>query len=464
MKTRYRILCFIALFQLLSCDDFVDIQPRGFAIPSSLRDVDLLLNNASLITQGTNQISSLLNDNIQLTNEELDFLNSTRGTSVTPNIYNLEPIFFGPDQADLTWNLNYQQIGLANFALQTLEEIDTDDPLKLVYEADARMNRAYNYFVLVNTYGPHYGLPEAAVAESGVPILMRFADESVALVRSSVNEVYEFIIEDLEVAIASLPNSVFTSNRPNRAAALGLMAEVRLHTGDYEEALSLALEALETNNTLIDYEETQNTGFGRLPQLIRNPENFWAKAEMVQLVDGGGFNTNGISLTAYSQALLDIIDRDNDLRFVYLIQDPVTNNFVYEENFNFAIGVTVPEVMLIAAECYARTGDIINALTLVNRLRSFRFSNDFVNAGNHILSANDSNTAIQVVLDERRREFNTNGHRFYTIKRLNAIENGNISLARQSDTYTPNSINWAVPIPQNVVQTSEGQIKQNARE
>ncbi len=464
MKTRYRILCLIAFFQVLSCDDFVDIQPKGFAIANSLRDVDLLLNNAGLVTEGSNQIASLLNDNIQLTTEELEFLNTTRSTSFTSNIYNLEPIFFGSDQADDTWNLNYEQIGLANFALQTLEEIETDDPLKLVYEADARMNRAYNYFVLVNTYGPHYGLPEAAVAESGVPILTRFADESVSLVRSSVNEVYDLIIEDLEVAIASLPREVFTSNRPNRAAALGLMAEVRLHTGDYEDALSLALEALESNNTLIDYEEAQSIGFGRLPELIRNPENFFAKAVIVLPVNGGTFNASGISLTAYSQDLLDITDRDNDLRFAFLLQDPVTANFVHQEDFNFEIGVTVPEVMLIAAECYARTGDITNALALVNRLRSFRFNSDFVSAGNHILTANDNIAAIQTVLDERRREFNTNGHRFYTIKRLNALESANISLARESNTYTPNSINWAVPIAQNVVLNSDGQITQNTRE
>ena len=96
----------------------------------------------------------------------------------------------------------------------------------------------------------------------------------------------------------------------------------------------------------------------------------------------------------------------------------------------------------------------------INTLRAKRFNASF----DHKLTATTKEEAIKHVLEERSREFNTNGMRFFDIKRLNAIENAGISLTRGAVTYGPNSINWEMPIDPKIINSSNGQIKQNPRE
>lgn len=56
------------------------------------------------------------------------------------------------------------------------------------------------------------------------------------------------------------------------------------------------------------------------------------------------------------------------------------------------VGFSVPEMMLIAAECEARIGSVENAVDYINRLRDFRIMN------NRQLSV--ENKALMIVLDE----------------------------------------------------------------
>lgn len=95
------------------------------------------------------------------------------------------------------------------------------------YIAEARFIRALNYFNLVRYYG-------------GVPLAIEVTDDvyDFNLARSSVEEVYNVIIADLEYAIEYLYNkptasiqprySVSETGRATRAAAMGLLSKVYL--------------------------------------------------------------------------------------------------------------------------------------------------------------------------------------------------------------------------------------------
>ncbi|WP_346880931.1 RagB/SusD family nutrient uptake outer membrane protein [uncultured Algibacter sp.] len=464
MKKITSIVLILIVLMNQSCDDYVDIEPKGNAIASSLSDVDQLLGNATRLSSNLgNAIPNLVHDNILIPDADILAAGSSRDSDFISNIYQLEPLFYDGVQNDVAWNSHYISIGYANHILEVLDGIDTDDPLKSIYAGEAKVHRAYHYFQLVNIYGVHYGLPQATDAGSGVPIVTVFSDDAVSISRNTVNEVYAFIIQDLEDAIAALPNINGTNNRPSKAAALGVLAEVYLHMGNYEEALRNAEAALAINNTLLDYNIDLISGPGAaiLPTQIDNPESILMKdTRVLTAFPAGQF----IAFSGYSDELLAISDLDNDLRLLFTEEAPVSGNIILSANYFYELGVTVPKLLLIQAECLARTGDFGAAMNVVNQLRANRFEASFVAANAHILTAANADEAIAHSIDEARREFHVSGKRFFDIKRLNAIENAGISLTRGDVTYAPNSINWAMPISEHVINTSNGQIIQNPRE
>ena len=463
-KTLYLILLTV-LFNLQSCDDYVDIEPKGSAIASTLEDINLLLDDANRLSSLLgNSIPVLLNDNLQVEDETLAITASSLESSFISNIYNLEPQFHIANQTDEVWASHYETIGTMNYILEVLDGIDTDNSLKNQYIAEAKVHRAYHYFKLVNVYGVHYGLPEASQAGSGVPILTVFSDDTVSLVRASVNEVYDFILNDLNEALPFLEESVISNDRASKASGQGLLAEVEMHRGNYNIASGLIDDALAFNNNLIDYNTDLIASYP--PRGIANPESLFSKTSDVLLNfdrSGGVFSLQVFS--TYSNELIAITDTASDLRFVSLTQENAFGNFALTNTAaRYEVGVTVPRLMLFKAECLARNNDFTAAMNLVNQLRAKRFDADIVSFGGHILTASSKEEALQHIMDETRREFHVTGLRFFDIKRLNAIENAGISITRKGKTYTANSINWAVPISESVLETSNGQISQNPRE
>ena len=141
----------------------------------------------------------------------------------------------------------YIAINGANAVLDNVPSIDMDEERKARILGQARFLRGLQYFMLVRLYG-------------GVPIrdseIDNVADST--LPRSTSNEVYNFVIDDLEQAIEVLPEAGATEyGRATRGAAQTLLAKVYLQrgsagtcsicgtrgatpeSGDYQQALDL---------------------------------------------------------------------------------------------------------------------------------------------------------------------------------------------------------------------------------
>jgi len=118
------------------------------------------------------------------------------------------------------WNLPYDVILQANFSIRGRVDLlgkglNEDELNPLV--AEAHFLRAWAYFTLVRLYG-------------GVPIILKdeTGSEDFSVVRSSVEEVYDQILEDLQFAIDYLPETQLERARVNRWAAKALRANVYL--------------------------------------------------------------------------------------------------------------------------------------------------------------------------------------------------------------------------------------------
>ena len=164
------------------------------------------------------------------------------------------------DQSYLVWNTMYGEINTENNILLTIPE-DTTDETSMFYRAQALCFRAFDYWVLSQFYAmTYFGFEDKPC----VPIitdknLNEVAENGVA--RSTVKEVYEQILSDLNEAIELLTKTPVTAqkvvtSKPKRFfnldAAYGQLARVYLTMHDYANAEKAAQSCL-NSTTCVPY-------------------------------------------------------------------------------------------------------------------------------------------------------------------------------------------------------------------
>jgi hypothetical protein len=114
-----------------------------------------------------------------------------------------------------------------------------DEKLRDIRVAEVRFLRAFFYFDLVRNFG-------------GVPLMLTYGEGAEGKERSSQEECYKFIEDELKQAAAVLPQrsqyAAADMGRATRGAALGILGKVQLYQGKWAEAK-------ETLKTIIDEKE-----------------------------------------------------------------------------------------------------------------------------------------------------------------------------------------------------------------
>ncbi|MES2430160.1 MAG: RagB/SusD family nutrient uptake outer membrane protein [Bacteroidota bacterium] len=130
------------------------------------------------------------------------------------------------------WRGNYEGIGRACYALQYIPIMDLPQQEKDRYIGEAKLLRAYFYWNLVRVFG---GVPK-------IDHVLESLDEIIAATnRASVAEIYAFMEEDLNDAIAKLPPTIPASEngRVSKYAAEALLAKVSLYQQKWIQANSM---------------------------------------------------------------------------------------------------------------------------------------------------------------------------------------------------------------------------------
>ncbi|WP_332911226.1 RagB/SusD family nutrient uptake outer membrane protein [Algoriphagus boritolerans] len=134
------------------------------------------------------------------------------------------------------WSGYYQGIFRANQVLANVPDIEMNPELQTRLLGEARFLRAYFYFFLVRTYGD-------------IPLIDRpLNPDEYRQSRVPAAQIYEFIEEDLNFAIANLPEkSEYPASELGRAtagAAKAYLAKVHLFQNDFQAAFQLAQEVI----------------------------------------------------------------------------------------------------------------------------------------------------------------------------------------------------------------------------
>lgn len=408
MKIQYNILLLglVIGFVQVSCRKYVEVEQYNRRSIKYTDDFQYLLNNGDVFSPAYSYPVLSSDDLVILGNQQTNktetvFWPYTWAEEYTPNLIQ-----------DIGWNTLYKQIYTANEVLAgVMNSANGTENQKKSIAAEAKVHRAYAYLLLVNQYGAIYD-PNTASTAVGVPLLIT-PDLFPFLQRSPLSAVYTQVLKDLEEALPDLP-SVATNNRhPDKAAVHAILSITHLYMRNFEKAGYHADEAMKGDRKLLNLSEIA-AGTSTFPRRIANTETFLSKRNQ-QIYDE--------QLNPELIALLD----ENDLRLALLTQISQYNTMptgarvsrkhtiAGEYPQGVDVGPSLPEIMLIKAEVLARTGMSNEAMTVVNELRKYRFE-----SVNYVpLSAANGQEALEIVVEERRRELFATGKRWFDQRRFN---------------------------------------------
>jgi hypothetical protein len=468
MKTNIytSLLAILLLLTFFSCKDYLDIKPKGQMIPTSTDDyrkiLDYIGNKNSVGFRidllNTYGITEYLSDNYQPNEARYATLKTDQ---INRFNWAKNGFLYDVDKEDLDWRSLYGQIYIANSAIAGIPDATGSEDIKKSMIGEAKVHRAFCYLGLVNIYAKHYTEASAAT-DLGVPLKLDVSLSS-SLERVTVKEVYDQIIKDLTEAIPDLSSEQKYNLRPTKASAYGLLARTYLFQGNYEKALENAQACLNISDFLYDLHDMMNHDDPANLRYNKFDSDFtsWDDQEILLQKEvpsgstGGGyyyswyFWTDSLTLDAI------YIDMDNDLRLPLKFNKVSNTDYQYYEvrnrwageTFYYAVhGVSTPEVLLTRAEANARLGNPNLAIADLDALRVNRFIHGTYS--NYSDNSYTQNEVIQLVLDERRRELFGRNMRWFDLKRLNAIENANITITRvlTGNQLAPGDNHWVMPI------------------
>jgi tetratricopeptide (TPR) repeat protein len=424
------LLTFAIMFT--SCSDFLNTNPTD-RLPADQVET---LSDAEKIVNGF-YINMKWNDYY---GTPLMLLGETRGDDLRPRretggyaqIYNYE---FTPSNYSYSgiWSTAYNIIMNTNVFLNiwgnipatSVDEIAQKDDLK----GQALTVRAFCHFDIARVYGYPYQKDNGA--SLGAVVGNRKFNLGEQVERSSVNQTYEFIIQDLTEALPLLSTDKNHGNF-NYWGAKGLLARVYLYMGDYDNAFKHADEiltdadnpyALISNAEYVDSwgkPDSPETMLELLTSAFSHiDDNGGVDSWYYVLWHGAGFSGGNLIPT---DAWLAVLDEDPDdvrhgltqqgtdegVNFRWLAKF-CGNNGDGDFKINNPMIMRLSEIYLIAAEAALMKAaiDQSKADYYLHRIRE---------------RANPAATQITAtvddVLNERRKEFIGEGHRYYDLGRL----------------------------------------------
>lgn len=450
MKNIYLYIVILSL-TFVSCNNFLDIEPKGLRIPRAIEDYDYLL--APVVKLELEDELFLSADDFVSNDKDLGDLSDKENKKKL--LYTYSPRRFdNPSTPILAWNNRYKAIYIFNKVISEIDKAESStgysESDKKRIKAEAQYGRAAQYLFLVNMFAKHYDKANAA-SEEGVPLVLIADTSQESPKKSSVQQVYDLIIKDLTEAIENLPEMRKELNRPSKGSGLSLLSRAYLYMGNYELALTNARLALQQNETLSDY----TTSNGTLQSMAGLYETEQYSRYYFGWVSGHYYGRVG-------QEASDLFNQDNDMRYTAMFgcswaQDDQGQWYqdcsVKKMGFPFKPNPlpSIGEMYATIAECYARDGKSQEALENINKLRKHRIKNVEDKA---VADFSSPQELLSFILDERRRELLMSGTRLFDLKRLNLEPNFKKTVTHTVEGVAykaePNSGVLVLPIPMQV--------------
>ncbi|WP_343303694.1 RagB/SusD family nutrient uptake outer membrane protein [Chitinophaga niabensis] len=463
MKNVLRIF-FICALVFCSCkkqNEWLD-EKRQISdnVPETLKDFQAILDNSTIMNASYPSIGLLGADDYYFLDGTVQIINTVGRNSYLWN----KDIFEG--EASSEYNSAYNIIASANIVLEGLAALDIATEKVADYnnvKGQALFFRSMIFYELAALFCKQYDV-NTATNDLGICVRTK-SDVHHLEPRSSVQQTYSQIINDLKNATLLLPVIAVYKTRPCKSAAFTLLAKAYLQMGDYANAKSFSDSALTYSNRLLDF----NSDVISIAKPYRFPDFKLENPEIVFYATGFQHTAIAPSVSfnrSFVDSLLFQSYNDNDLRKAYLFATDITGKAKFRgaytgNDVNFA-GIAINEVYLIRAECNARLNSVTSALEDLNKLLENRYRR-----GTYIpFVTTNPDSALIRILEERRKELPFTGQiRWQDLRRLNKetrfarvlkrLYNGTLA------ELPPNDKRYVYPFPQNEIDFTG--IQQNER-
>ncbi len=311
------------------------------------------------------------------------------------------------------------------------------------YEGEMRFLRALAHMELVINFSKPY--TDGNGSNPGVP----YRDTPINTVssiaqantvgRGTVADVYTKMLADLDFAEANLPANATTKTRASKVAAIALKQRLRIYQGNWAAAITEGNKIISGTTTfssplgtyaLTATQRAAFVGAGTTSESVFSIENSNTDNPGVNGAIPNVFGSSASAPTGISGRALLAVSPNlynasfftcNDQRRTTMMQpDGVRPTYVIKKYLDAATStdynpiIRYAEVLLNQAEALARTGNSVQALTLLNAVRN----RSVAAADQYAAGALTGNALVQAILNERRIEFIGEGLRWGDISRL----------------------------------------------
>lgn len=333
------------------------------------------------------------------------------------------------------WSQIYHNILQANnliLNIQKMEDAGNGTAALSDYKAQALTARALMYFDLVRIYGKSYNMDKSSF---GVPLILEPLDASAQPTRSSVEDVYIQILKDLTDAAPFLSQNK-VNGYINYYANKAIEARVQLYMGNHTAALAAAEDVI-TSGKYSLYSNTAWVGSWATPfgsESIMELAIFPAEADLTTASLGyyllrlakvtgasGWFMASDYWITRMSEDPTDIrwgimdYDESSTTRFGSSLKYVGGTAMLGDKASRSAVNIKVirlSEMYLLAAEAALSlpTPDRVKAATYLNEIRK---------RAPALAPADETTVTVDMIMDEKSKEFFAEGHRYFDMIRLN---------------------------------------------
>ena len=421
------VLLLLAMGCIVGCKkEFLELLPKGRVIATNTTDYDLLLNST---------VTTALSPHIESGDESAaiePYLSSL--PEVQAKAFRWENDFRPKETLQTEWTSLMRWIYVYNKIInEVMDSKGGTEAQKKSIRAEALVNRAWAYFWMVNYYGQPYNAATAATDRAVPKVLVADVTQE-KYTFASVQEIYDQIVNDLNTSIPDLPIQLTNRIRSAKATGEALLGKTYMFMGQFDKAkIQLDAAVAHLANTDIplgvyDLKKEFAIGGSFLPISPSNgPNRPRQNVDQEVLFMRQITNpTNGYASYLVLKPASVALYTPGDFRRRFLTPTPT----LIDPNKNFPngmmgcygsggitnIGLSVPDVYLLQAECKARLGELKTAVTHLETFRKLRMPAAEASVPTTI--ASDQIALTKFILEERIREFPLQGYRWFDMRRL----------------------------------------------
>ena len=424
----------LLILSIISCDDYLDIEPVGQVIPKSVEEYRSFLTSAYSSSKDYKVLTTYRTDELSLEDDAV-------GIEQYEDIFVWNDLNPSPLVRSFPYASLYNTVFYTNHIIDNASIIEGNETERDQLVGEAYALRAMQYFELVNLYGKTYNASSAGT-DLGVPITTVYDSDKVYHVQT-VQKVYDLILNDIEKAEELLNVDMQATGLNYRFSLVSIKSfksRVYLFQNEWQKSIDLANQAIAIKSELQDL----NTDLTIMASEYNSVESILA-LETISSFD----IANNASI---SSDLISVYDQVNDLRFGIYFSENSDGSFNSKKSADskFKSSYRTSELYLSIAEANAKLNELDLAKQNLIEFTENRYTSVGWEAFKLKIAPMNQTELITEILEERRKEFAIEGHRWNDLRRTTQQK---ITKIFGGKTYTLNQGDdrYVIPFPNDAV-------------